>query len=692
MSSFRRSWLTPVFLACLTSTANAQTGGETISIVGKAAPAVASSASGTATLLDVSDITALPYDRLDDLLAAKSGFSLFRRIPSLTANPTIQGASLRGIGPNGAGRASVLLDGAPLNDPFGNWVSWASILPDTISAAALLPGSRPVAAGPGALSGLIAIETSEAAEGLRLRMSGNSLEGGDASVVYAGASGPLDIIAFAGGGLREGYIPIIASQRGPADVQAASHNFSGGIKVATDVSDTWRGGLLLRGFSEARDNGLDGAENDTQGFDGSLRLVKTTEQLTVDASAYGQVRRFASLFTATDAARETTRPVLDQFSVPSYAFGSRINVANRWSDKHQSNLFLQADWRRGETNERFRNLGAGFTRLRTAGGRQSNFGIGVHHESALSAKLTVDGGIRLDVLRLRGGQRLEENLETGGLVRDDAFENRSDTILGGSAGVRYQPAPAWVLKARGYTGSRQPSLNEYFRPFRVGNDITEANPDLDIETLRGFDVSARYEPITGQYIALTLFQNWLRDAVGNLTVAGTPGGFIAPCGFVPGNGSCRQRGNIDRAKVKGAELSAGAAIAQTFNLSVTYAFSDAEISRSAANPALEGKRFAQVPRHQGSLDLRWQTPVDGLTTSAVVRAQSRQFEDDLNARALDSFAAVDVRLRWQTSDAVSFHLDAINLTDTRIEAGQTADGLITRGQPLTITVGLIGQF
>src|SRR5688572_32071626 len=42
-------------------------------------------------------------------------FSLFRRTSSLSAHPTAQGVSLRGIGPSGVSRSLVLIDGVPLD-------------------------------------------------------------------------------------------------------------------------------------------------------------------------------------------------------------------------------------------------------------------------------------------------------------------------------------------------------------------------------------------------------------------------------------------------------------------------------------------------------------------------------------------------------------------------------------------------
>ena len=78
---------------------------------------------------------------LDDALKTDAEASLFRRNSSLTANPTVQGLSLRAIGPSGAGRALVTLDGIPQNDPFGNWVIWAAIPQGAVDHVHVLRGA-----------------------------------------------------------------------------------------------------------------------------------------------------------------------------------------------------------------------------------------------------------------------------------------------------------------------------------------------------------------------------------------------------------------------------------------------------------------------------------------------------------------------------------------------------------------------
>ncbi len=65
---------------------------------------------------------------VDDVLRQVPGFSTFRRSSSLYANPSSQGVSLRGVGASATSRSTVLLDGIPLNDPFGGWIYWAACL------------------------------------------------------------------------------------------------------------------------------------------------------------------------------------------------------------------------------------------------------------------------------------------------------------------------------------------------------------------------------------------------------------------------------------------------------------------------------------------------------------------------------------------------------------------------------------
>src|SRR3954462_3747461 len=143
------------------------------------------------SVLTREDLARSPGLTLDEQLRQIPGFSLLRRSSSLTAHPTSQGVSLRGLGPSGASRTLVLFDGVPLNDPFGGWVYWNR-----------LP-----------LSGLEAVEVSR---GSLSQLYGSAAMGG-ALQLLPRAPGPAPREAPArGGSSRPGALEVFASDAAPS--------------------------------------------------------------------------------------------------------------------------------------------------------------------------------------------------------------------------------------------------------------------------------------------------------------------------------------------------------------------------------------------------------------------------------------------------------------------------------------------
>jgi outer membrane receptor protein involved in Fe transport len=115
---------------------------------------------------------------LDDALRQVPGFTLFRRSSSLTANPTTQGASARGVGASGASRMLVLEDGVPLNDAFGGWVFWDRLPRIALDHAEVLRGGGSSLYGSSALGGIVDL-TQKTGNLITLESSGDSLAGHD---------------------------------------------------------------------------------------------------------------------------------------------------------------------------------------------------------------------------------------------------------------------------------------------------------------------------------------------------------------------------------------------------------------------------------------------------------------------------------------------------------------------------------
>ncbi|MEM8800897.1 MAG: TonB-dependent receptor, partial [Pseudomonadota bacterium] len=396
-------------------------------------------------------------------------------------------------------------------------------------------------------------------------------------------------------------------------------------------------------------------------------------------------RSFSNSFAIVlDEERSASRQVLDQFSVPSFGVGARGDATLFRSQSIELRTGFDVRHNQGQTNERFRNLGAGFTRLRAAGGEQTIAG-GFAEVAADLGRLALTGGVRIDYWRIGDGSRREFNLETDTTNLALIFPDRQGGIPSGRIGARWSFTEALALNVAGYTAFRIPTLNELFRPFRVGNDITEANASLDPERLRGVDVGLSFHPFTHWQVSARGYYNELRDAIGNVTIGFGPGVFPV-AGFVPAGGSLRERQNIDTIRAFGLELRTGVEPVSGTHIAIAYDFTDAEIS-AAADAAIIGLTPAQVARHRVSLGVSQQVQ-EWARAEVTVRYVGPQFDDDLNERRLPDFISADVAIDVALSGNWHLFARAENLFDTRIVTAVSGTGLETLGTPRLFRAGI----
>ena len=92
------------------------------------------SAKETFSAFDQGRLSSSSKLHLDHVLLENATFGTYRRSGSGIAHPTSQGVSLRGTGTSAASRSIILLDGIPLNDPFGGWVRWNRFSPGELES------------------------------------------------------------------------------------------------------------------------------------------------------------------------------------------------------------------------------------------------------------------------------------------------------------------------------------------------------------------------------------------------------------------------------------------------------------------------------------------------------------------------------------------------------------------------------
>jgi outer membrane receptor protein involved in Fe transport len=610
---------------------------------------------------------------LDDRLRQVPGFSLFRRSGSRTANPTTQGVSLRGVGASGASRSLVLVDGMPLNDPFGGWIFWGRVPFESIEQIEVLRGPAGDLYGSSAVGGVIAIRTVtpgarpffglEAAYGTQRTPSIS---------VYASVSRANWTGSIAGEFFRTGgFVIVDESQRGAADIKANVERHVLIPFVQRSFSDRGRVFVSAELFQEMRGNGTRLQTNDTRirnftaGADWSV-----TPQNRLYVRVNGGTQRYNQTFSAVSPDRNT-ETFNRQQRVPVEFFAA----STQWTGTYDRNVFFAGfDMRlvRGHSDEV--GIASGIaTSASDSGGRELTNGIFGGAVLALSSRFTLSGGARVDWWRNTGGFSLTTSLTSGASTLTN-FADRSESAFSPRVSALYQLTDHLSVAASIGTGFRRPTLNELYRTFRVGDVITLANSDLRAERALGYDAAVTVNAFSRRlYLRAGPFCTSISDNVSNVTLSAGPTLII------------RRRTNVGRTRSCGIETDWNFSATDRVKISGGHLFADSRVVDFPANQALEGRRIPQVAAHQFSLQLAYSAPRFG-TVAAQIRAVGPQFEDDQNQFRLRAFTTVDVFASRRIGPRIEAFLAAENLFDTKIEAGRTP--VLTLGTPRALRAGI----
>jgi vitamin B12 transporter len=626
--------------------------------------------------------------RLEDILRDAAGVAQFRRSDSRSAHPTSQGVTMRGLGGNASSRALVILDGVPQSDPFGGWVAFAAYRPERLESIRVTRGGGSGYSGPGALAGTLYLESASASTIRRLRAGADLGSRGsvDAYAIAAAGSGPGFATLAAHYARGAGFVPAADEDRGPADRAAPYRQASVAARGVIDI-----GGAELQaslsGSRDRRDRGIDFTAIRSDGADASVRIVGRGH-MPWSALAYVQTRAFASGFASIDDARTAATPTLDQYNVPSTGVGGRIELQPRLGKGAM--LRIGADTRRvsGSTHERFSYVAGLPTRLREAGGASLTAGT-FADLSYRHGALLLDAGGRLDRWWIAAGRLTERALgATGPALTDLAFAERSGWEATGRIGAGMRVANHLMVRAAGYRGWRLPTLNELYRPFRVGADATAANAALAPERLWGGEIGTAFGR-GGLTFQADVYWNRLEGAIVNVTAANGPGIFPG-VGFVSAAGVYRRRENVDAVEARGAEFNLqytlGAVGGRRSFARFAYTFADSRIHASGIAAALDGLRPAQTARHVAALTLGIDRSWGDV--SLIGRYLGSQFEDDQNLRRLADVVTFDAAARISLDREFAIRIRGENLFDARVEAGISGPGVIERASPRTLWIGI----
>ncbi|HEY2774738.1 MAG TPA: TonB-dependent receptor [Candidatus Binatia bacterium] len=663
---------------------------EPISISATRSPAPLADPSAYVSDVGSAEVKSSAARTVDDLLRRIPGFSLFRRLGSGAAHPTTQGVSLRGIGPSGTSRALVMVDGVPLNDPFGGWIPWDSIPSETIDRIEVLRGSGASLWGNYAMGGVINVVTRPVNEdgGDFVAEGGERGSGrteGWASRRFGNTSALIDARW-----MRSGDYPLIrADDRGPIDVPGGSENETGAIHLQEQVSPTTRLRFAARGYHDARDNGTPYTHNETKaGYFRSGMDVDAGHLGSVSADVFSTVQDFTSTFSSVSPDRTNETPAADQFDVPATSAGGSLVWSRQAYQIHHLVAGLDTLWVDGKNEELGRNIAGSYTRQRNGGATQAMGGIFVSDIAALTPKLSLTSALRLDYWTSYDGFRRDIDLSGATPPVDRNLSTRDETLLDPRLGLAYAATDALTLRSAVYRGFRAPTINEQVRPFRVRNDITEANDALAAEKLIG--VEGGFDWKSGPWsLSSTVYFNEIKDPVFNVTVGegGASGGVVDPCGFVPAGGTCFQRRNIGSTQILGIESELGMDLGRGFLVRLAYLWSDGQVHAAKDDPSLVGNQLPQVPRNQGTIGFDYDAG-ENWRASLQMRVVGEQYEDDQNTRKLDAFVSIDAFVARKIGWGFEAFVAAENLFDKTIENGISADGIVSIAAPRIVSAGV----
>ncbi len=632
--------------------------------------------------IDRDRIQANASNRLESVLSDVAGLQQFRRSDSRSANPTSQGISLRGIGGNASSRALLIFDGVPQADPFGGWVAFPAYATGRLGRIRVTRGGGSGYQGPGALAGTVELESAtpdQAApfQGSVAYGSRDSVDAQGSAALVRGSGFATLSGAYARG---DGFTPTVEESRGIVDRPAPYEQASGALRTVVGIGAKTELQMNASAFTDRRDRGSDFTDNKSEGADASVRLVGRGHW-GYSALAYLQTRAFASSFNSINAARTTAIQSLNQYNTPATGLGGRIEIAPPLGES--ITLRLGADVRdvSGKTQELYTFVNTVPTRRREAGGSTTTTGV-FADGSLVAGDFTFSLGGRVDWWSIDGGYLSERPLAGGAALTNLRYADRDGSETTGRAGVAYQPVDAITLRAAGYRGWRLPTLNELYRPFRVGNDATTANALLSPERLTGVEGGVTLTPAPGVSIAATYFYNRLKDAVANVTTT-------TPTQVLPGVTTYRVRQNLDAIRAHGFELDASyrpSAGNSPFGVQASWSHTNSKVEGSGITAALDGLRPAQTPRDQVSGTVDWRH--DAAALSLTVRHIGQQFDDDQNMRVLGAATTLDAYAALPIMRSLVAELRGENLFNERVEAGISGANIVERATPRTIWVGL----
>jgi len=605
---------------------------------------------------------------LDDQLRQLPGVELFRRSPSLVANPSSQGISLRGLGSTSASRTLVTQDEVPLNDPLGGWIHWQEQPALSIKSVELVRGGASDLYGSSAIGGVINVLSAEPASNRAELTSSYGAEGTyDSSALAQSKFGPWGLLAAAGILGTNGYIQESPFQRGPVDVPSNVHS-QNALLLADRAAGSFRFFARLSAFNDLRHNGTPYQFNATRLF----RYV---------TGADAPIPRGGALALRLYGSDERNRQTFSQIANPntlrngetpsklSYVPTNELGASAHWSQPLGAHLLLVAgadsrDVRIWDREQTFGSTGA----LTNLHDHQRDTGAYAELMDSLRA-WTFTASARVDWYRNFDGHETEWNGSTWTSVSQQPVQNR-EKIFDPRLGLSRKLGLHWAVSASGFRAFRAPTPNELYRSTQVGNQLTLPNNNLLSERATGWETGLASERAWGT-VRASYFLTQVNRPIAALTINSKSSPILL------------MRENLAQIESRGVSLDYELAPLRWLTVDGGYQYAHAVVSRGTLD---YGNWIPEVARNLATLNLRASRPRLG-SLSLQGRLSGRQFDDDANTYLLAGYFRLDAYASHTFKKRFDLFAAGENLLNRSIEVSKTPT--TTLGQPRTARAGFL---
>ena len=599
------------------------------------------------------DVEQTPALVVDDALRDIPGFNTFRRSSSLVTapadDPEAQGVTLRGVGPGGASRALVLLDGVPVNDAFGGWIYWDEIPLNSIDRVEVVEGGGSDLWGDGAEGGVINVISKQPANSNNLQLQGSygNRDTTQDSVSGDYLVGPVKVSLEQDFFNTDGWDIVKSGYRGTVDHASSSIHYLSGARLEFDPGNGIS--TFLRGsfYQEYRDLGTAfRSESATRGFiDGGGSYDDNAGDL-FKTSVYAHFSTYHENFSMENAARTVETPSQTQ-RVPSTDVGGFFTWTRTFLKYHT--IAAGGDFRLidGTCYDNFYNTsGTAIDDRRQSSGKQQFFGAYLEDLYRPLEQLEIDLSVRGDVFTNVDGKIVDT--PTTGPATTQTFPDHARTATSPRLGVRYEPWTWLTLRMGLYEAYRAPTLAELYRQSSVEDLILLPNPKLSPEFLEGGEIGAQFRGVPSLTLGWTGYWDYLHNPINNVVTESNP---------ITGADEERTRENLGRARIRGYQadlqydfdwlnLCQWSQYHPKLSLTANYLRSEATLTSSPPDPTLVGRRLALVPWDTLSVGVRYS---DSMLGEVWVQEeyQGKQWEDSDNHDLQPSYWVTN--LTWSRS-------------------------------------------